>query len=270
MRAIWKGSISFGLVNIPVGVYPALQPSEQIHCKLLRKRDLSPIKNKRVAVADGEEVPWEEVVKGYEYEKERYVVLNQEDFDRVQVRSTQTVDIREFVDADKIDSLYFDEPYYLAPEKGGAKAYVILREALKRTGKVGIAKVVLKTREYLAAVRPHEDALVLELMHYTDELADASELEIPAALPAAGEKELRMAQDLIQTMYHDWAPAKYRDEYREGLKEIIRQKIASGGKEIAAPKAKGKRVSNEVVDLVEVLQRSLEQFQGRKRAGGNK
>src|SRR6267143_5844 len=178
MRAIWKGSISFGLVNIPISLYPATK-REELNFRMLRKSDLSPINYKRVAEADGKEVPWENIVKGYEYKKGQFVVLDDEDFERVKIASNQTVDIKEFVDLEEIDPMFFDQAYFLAPEKGGDKAYTILREALNRTNKVGIAKVVIKTREHLAAVKPMGEALVLELMHFADELADPKELKRP-------------------------------------------------------------------------------------------
>ncbi|HZJ38502.1 MAG TPA: Ku protein, partial [Chthoniobacterales bacterium] len=208
MRPIWKGSISFGLVNIPVGLYSATRAGKQIKFHLLRKSDQSPIRYKRVAEEDGKEVPWEDIVKGFEYEKGDFVVLDEEDFKRVPVKSTQTVDIKEFVDLERIDPMFFDQPYFLAPEKAGAKAYGILREALNRSGKVGIAKVVIKTREHLAAVKPMGEALVLELMHFADELADPSELQLPP-IKGVGQKELNMAQSLIESMYSEWEPQKY-------------------------------------------------------------
>lgn len=258
MRAIWKGSLSFGLVNIPVGLYPAVKGADQIRCHLLRRKDLSPIKNKRVAEADGLEVPWEDIVKGYEYEKERYVILTEEDFERVKAKSTQVVDIQEFVNLCDIDFIFFDEPYYLAPEKGGAKAYALLREALKQTGQAGIAKVVLKTREYLAAVKPKDDVLVLELLHFSNEVADVSDLKLPASASIPKE-EMQMAIDLIHSMHRDWEPQKYRDEYKDDLMEIIRKKIASGGKEL--PREKRKAAQASVVDLAQALQRSLDELQ---------
>src|SRR5690242_15636635 len=165
MRALWKGTISFGLVTIPVSLYPAIK-REELKFRLLRKSDLSPINYKRVAEADGKEVPWEEIVKGYEYEKGKFVVLKEEDFRRADIEATQTVEIMEFVPLDEIDPMFFDTPYYLEPQKAGAKAYGLLREALKRTGKVGIAKVVIKTRQHLATIKPEQNALVLELMHF--------------------------------------------------------------------------------------------------------
>src|SRR5207302_5930680 len=172
MRAIWKGSISFGLVNIPIGLYPATR-KEELRFRLLRKSDLSPVNFKRVAEADGKEVPWDQIVKGYEYEKGKYVVLREEDFARVDIEATQTVDITEFVEIEEVDPMFFHKPYFMEPEKGGDKAYALLREALDATGKIGIAKVVIKTRQYLASVKPHEKGLVLELMHFNEEIADA-------------------------------------------------------------------------------------------------
>src|SRR5687767_742522 len=188
MRTIWKGSISFGLVNIPVGLYSATRAANQVKFRMLRKSDHSPIRYRRIAEADEKEVAWEDIIKGYEYEKEQFVVLNEKDFERVKIESTQTVDIKEFVKLEEIDPMFFDQPYYLAPEKGGDKAYVLLREALKNSDKVGIAKVVIKTREHLAAVKPLGNALVLELMHFADELVDPNELKLPAE-KSVGQKE---------------------------------------------------------------------------------
>ena len=177
-RAIWKGSISFGLVNIPIALYPATR-KEDLKFRLLRKKDLSPVNYKRVAEKDGKEVPWDEIVKGYEYEKGKFVVLKEEDFQRVDLEATQTVDIQDFVDLEEIDPMYFYKPYYLEPQKGGDKAYALLRDALTDSNKVGIAKVIIKTRQYLAGVKPEADALVLELMHFADELADPEKLHVP-------------------------------------------------------------------------------------------
>src|SRR5215213_8426119 len=169
MRAIWKGAISFGLVNIPIALYSATR-TEALKFRLLRATDLSPVNYKRVAEADGKEVPWEQIVKGYEYEKGKFVVLKDEDFKRADIEATQSVDIQDFVKLDEIDPIFFDKPYYLEPEKRGEKAYALLRDALKKTGKVGIAKVVIKTRQHLASVKPYGNLLVLELMHFAEEL----------------------------------------------------------------------------------------------------
>src|ERR1043165_1421700 len=198
MRVLWKGSISFGLVTIPVSLYPATQ-REELKFRLLRSGDLSPVNYKRVAEADGKEVPWEHIVKGYEYEKGKFIVLKDEDFKRADIEATQSVEILDFVELDEIDPIFFDKPYYLEPEKRGEKAYGLLREALKQSGKVGIAKVVIKTRQHLAAVKPEKNLLVLELMHFSEEIINTTQLKVPTS-PTIGAKELDMATDLIDKM----------------------------------------------------------------------
>lgn len=265
MRAIWKGSISFGLVNIPVGLYSATRPGRDIKLRMLRSKDQSPIHFKRVAETDEKEVPWDQIVKGYEYEKGQFVIITEEDFERVNIKSTQTVDIKEFVDLEEIDPMFFDSPYFLAPEKGGDKAYALLREALKNSGKVGIAKVVIKTREHLAAVKPYGDALVLELMHFADELADVNELDLPRKMEL-GKKEMDMARSLIETMTDKWEPEKYKDEYIQALTKVIEEKVAAGGKELPAAAKAGVKPTK-VIDLVAVLQESLKQTQQSKKHG---
>jgi len=255
-RAIWKGSISFGLVNIPIGLYPATR-KEELRFRLLRKTDLSPVNYKRVAEKDGKEVPWDQIVKGYEYEKGKYVVLKEEDFQRVDLEATQTVDIQDFVDLDEIDPIFFYRPYYLEPQKGGDKAYVLLRDSLERKKKVGIAKVVIKTRQYLAGVKPEDSALVLELMHFADELADTSKLHLPKKVEV-GKREMNMATALIDGMSSKWNPEKYKDDYREALMEVIEEKVEAGGKEIEEKPTKTPKPTK-VIDLVKVLQQSLEQ-----------
>ena len=262
-RAIWKGSISFGLVNIPIALYPATR-REEFKFRLLRKSDLSPVSYKRVAEKDGTEVPWDQIVKGYEYEKGKYVVLKDEDFERVDLEATQTVDIQDFVDQEEIDPIFFYKPYYLEPQKGGDKAYALLRDALKDSNKVGIAKVVIKTRQYLAGVKPEDGVLVLELMHFADELADPGKLHVPKKTEV-GKREINMAKSLIDSMSSKWNPEKYRDDYREALMEVIEEKVETGGKEIEE-KPKKARKPTKVIDLVSVLQKSLEQTGGKKKA----
>src|SRR6476469_7816235 len=268
MRAIWKGSISFGLVNIPIALYPATR-KEELKFRLLRKKDLSPVNYKRVAEKDGKEVPWDQIVKGYEYEKGKFVVLGDKDFQRVDLEATQTVDIQDFVDLDEIDPMFFYKPYYLEPQKGGDKAYVLLREALSDGKKVGIAKVVIKTRQYLAGVKALKDVLVLELMHFAEELADAEKLHVPKKLEP-GKRELDMAEALVKSMTSKWDPEKYKDDYRDALMEVIEEKVESGGKEIEE-KPKEKKPSTKVIDLVAVLQESLKaQGGGKKKASAKK
>ena len=262
-RAIWKGSISFGLVNIPIALYPATR-REELKFRLLRKSDLSPVSYKRVTEKDGKEVPWDQIVKGYEYEKGKYVVLKDEDFERVDLEATQTVDIQDFVHQEEIDPIFYYKPYYLEPQKGGDKAYVLLRDALKDSGKVGIAKVVIKTREYLAGVKPEDGVLVLELMHFADELADPGKLRIPKKIEV-GKREMNMAKSLIDSMSSKWNPEKYKDDYREALMEVIEEKVEAGGKEIEEKPKKAPKPTK-VIDLVSVLQKSLEQTGAKKTA----
>lgn len=255
MRAIWKGSISFGLVTIPIAVYPATSGSEKVSFNMLRKGDLSPIKFKRVAEVDGKEVAWGDIVKGYQYEKGKYVTFEDKELDAVELESTQTVAIQDFVDLDQINPIFFHTPYYLEPEKGGGAAYALLREALAETGKVGIAKVALRNREHLAAVKAQGQLLVMELMHFAQEIAPAEAIRVPTQ-KALGAREKEMAKTLLQQMTTEWDPEKYRDEYAAAVNKLIEQKIKAGGKEVSARKDQGKPATN-VIDLVEVLQASL-------------
>ncbi|HZR20496.1 MAG TPA: Ku protein [Verrucomicrobiae bacterium] len=255
MRAIWKGSISFGLVNVPISLYPATTRKE-LSFHLLRKSDLSPIKYKRVAEADGKEVSWEQIVKGYEYEKGKFVVITDEDFERADIEATQTIEVLEFVQLKQIDPIFFDQPYYLEPQRQGAKAYALLREALKKMEMVGIAKVVLKTRQHLASIKPEQNALVLELMHFAEELVSPTALQIPGDISLAS-RELEMASQLINRLSNPWEPTKYADEYQHKLLDLIQKKIASGGR-MPAGNAPSKRSPTKVIDLVSVLQQSLE------------
>lgn len=253
MRAIWKGTISFGLVSIPVSLYPAIQ-REELQFRLLRGSDLSPVNYKRVAEKDGKEVAWDSIVKGYEYEKGKFVVLKEDDFKRVDVEATQTVEIMSFVAIDEVDPLLFYKPYHLEVGKGGGKAYMLLRDALNKTGKIAIARVVIKTRQHLAAIKPQDENLMLELMHFPDELRDKSELKTPEG-KAPAKAELSMAEKLIETMTTPWKPEDYKDEYRAALEDMIEDKIAHGDAK-PVKTAKAKRPSN-VIDLVSVLQESL-------------
>jgi DNA end-binding protein Ku len=267
MRAIWKGSISFGLVNIPIALYPATR-KEELKFRMLRKKDLSPINYKRVAEKDGKEVPWDDIVKGYEYEKGKYVILKDEDFQRVDLEATQTVDIQDFVDVEEIDPMYFYKPYYLEPQKGGDKAYVLLRDALKAGNKVGIAKVVIKTRQYLAGVKAEDSVLILELMHFAEELADTDKLNVPKKLELQ-KKEMEMAKALINSMSAKWDPEKYHDDYREAVMKVIEEKVEHGGEDIEEKPKKAPKPTK-VIDLVAVLQQSLAQSSGAKKKSTGK
>ncbi len=259
MRALWKGAITFGLVTIPVSLFPATR-REELKFRLLRSSDQSPVNYKRVAEADGKEVAWDQIVKGYEYEKGKFVILKEEDFARVDVEATQTVDIMNFVSLDEVDPLLFYKPYYLEAGKGGDKAYVLLRNALVETGMIAIAKVVIRTRQHLAAVKPQKKGLMLELMHFPKELIDVSEFNEPVE-KTIGKAEMQMAKQLIASMTQDWEPEQYNDEYHEALEKLIEEKIEHPDKETRAP-AKKQKATN-VIDLVSVLQESLQQSKGK-------
>jgi DNA end-binding protein Ku len=269
-RAIWKGSISFGLVNIPVGLYSA-ESRDEISFKLLDQKTMSPIHYKRVSEESGKEVPWEQTVRGYEFESGKYVVLSDEDLKRAAPEATQTIDIIDFVDLEEISPLYFDKPYYLAPDKKGAKAYALLRETLRRTGKVGIAKVVIRTRQYLAAVVARGDVLTLELMRYAHELRDPEELDVPRGKQGVSDREIDMAERLVEGMVSEWDPEKYKDEYRRDLMKMIEERVEAGQLEASPePAPKPQRAASNVVDLMALLKQSVEEGGGRGRAGAKK
>ena len=264
MRAIWKGSISFGLVTIPVALHTATK-YEELKFRLLRKSDLSPINYKRVAEVDGREVPWEEVVKGYEYEKGKFVVLTDADFKRVDIEAAETIDIVDFVDLEEINPIFFHKPYYLEPQKGGSGAYGLLRDVLAKKNRTGIAKVVIRTRQHLAAVKPNGKLLVLELMHFADELVSPEGLKIPES--KLGKRELEMADTLVEQMTETWDPRRYTDDYKSNLMKIIEAKVEAGGKPLPAEKHRAPKATN-VIDLVAVLQQSL--AEAGKMSGGAK
>jgi DNA end-binding protein Ku len=259
MRAIWKGSISFGLVYIPIAVYPATR-EERLSFRQLRATDLSPIRYKKVADVDQKEVTADQIVKGFEYERGRFVVLKEEDFAKVRIESTHSIDITDFVDLAQVDPKFFYKPYFLEPQKGGEKAYALLHKALAGTAKIGIAKVVISNREYLASVKPDGLFLVLDLMHFASEILAPEELKNGSAT-AITDKELKMAQSLVESMSTPWEPEKYRDEYRNAVMEMIEQKAQH--KEVAKKAAPAMRTTN-VVDLVKVLQESLNRNQSLK------
>ena len=259
MRAIWKGSISFGLVYIPIAVYPATR-EEKLSFRQLRATDLSPIRYKKVAEVDQKEVTADQIVKGFEYERGRFIIMKEEDFAKVRIESTHSIDITDFVDLTQVDPKFFYKPYFLEAQKGGEKAYALLHKALAGTGKIGIAKVVISNREYLASVKPDGLFLVLDLMHFASEILAPEELKNGSAT-AITDKELKMAQSLVESMSTPWEPDKYRDEYRNAMMEIIEQKAQH--KEVAKKPAPAMRTTN-VVDLVKVLQESLNRNQSLK------
>jgi DNA end-binding protein Ku len=255
MRSIWRGAISFGLVNIPIALYPATR-REELKFRFLRASDLSPVNYKRVAEADGKEVPWDQIVKGYEYDEGKFVTLKEEDFKRADVEATQTVDIINFVDLEEVDPLLFYKPYYIEQGRGGDKAYVLLREALEKSGKIGIAKVVIRTRQHLAAIKPQKKGLILELMRFPEELVDISKFQAPGEAHL-GKQELQMASKLVESMTSPWKPEQYQDEYRHALERVIEEKIEHPGKRIPSQPRK-KRPPN-VIDLVSVLEKSIKE-----------
>ena len=264
-RGLWKGAISFGLVNVPVELYSAEKRASEIDLTMLDKRDLAPVGYKRYNKSTGEDVPWAEIVKGYEYEDDKYVVLSEEDFRRANVEASKTVDIQAFVDAAEIPPLFFETPYYLAPGKRGEKAYALLRDALKKAGKAGIATVVIRTRQYLAAVIPQGDVLLMNTLRYADEVKDLGELGIPSGAlhGKATAKEIDMALRLIDDMAEKWKPEKFKDTYRDDLMARINEKIKKGQtEEITAPdKGEKETASADVIDLIALHKKSVERKQ---------
>jgi len=258
-HAIWSGAINFGLVTIPVKLFTAVK-TDDLSFNLLHKTDEGRIKYDRVCSVDGKPVPWDEIVKGYEYEKGQYVLLTDDDFAKVNPEATQSVDIVEFVELDKISPMFFDKPYYLEPTKQGRHAYALLREALAESNRVAIARVVIRTKEYIAAVKPIDGALVLELMHWANEIVASDTLELPDSenLP---EKEMQMARMLIDTMSVDeFEPEKFTNKYRDELLTMIEARAA--GKEL--PQAKKAPARSKVVNLMDVLAKSLEESKKRR------
>src|SRR5262245_23089616 len=251
-RAIWKGSLAFGLVNIPVELHTAIRDNRP-RFRLLHAKDKSPVRFERVCIRDGNPVAWEDVVKGYEVSKGHFVVLTKDDFKAAAVEKTKTVDIIDFVDAAEIDDRFFEVPYYLLPVRGGERSYALLREAMRESQRVGIAKFVLRDKQHLAAVEVIGDALVLTVMRFSDELADVGQFEFPRA--EVRKQELTMARTLIGNLEAKWDPSKYTDQYRANLLKIIRARTKGQTTKLDAGEEKR---SADVVDLMERLRQSLE------------
>lgn len=253
MRAIWSGTISFGLVTIPVRLFSGSE-SHSLDLDMLRKDDLCPVKYARVCRSDGKEIPYEDIVKGYEYSEGDYVVLEKEDFEKANVKKTKTIDIQDFVMESEVDTIFYEKPYYLEPDKGGDKPYALLREALKKTKKIGIASFVLRNREHIAVIKPYGNLILLNQLRYHDEIRDTGELNLPEA-KLVKDKELKMAMSLIDQTTAKFKPEEYEDTYIEDLKKIIEAK-AKGKK----PKVKGKAPKKtNVVDMMTLLKKSLEE-----------
>ena len=260
-RALWKGSISFGLVNIPIELHTAVR-NHRPKFRMLHAKDKSPVKFERVCVRDGKPVAWEDLVKGYEYEKGHFVVLTKEDFQAAALSKTRTVDIIDFVEADEIDDRFFETPYYLTPTKGGERAYALLREAIRESGRVGIAKFILRDAQHLAALEVIEDALVLTMMRFADELVDTKPFEFPST-QGIRKPELEMAKALVNNLAAEWDPSKYTDEYRDNLMKVIKAKMKGKTFEVDA---EAEPRETKVVDLMERLRQSLAQSGKKPRA----
>jgi DNA end-binding protein Ku len=261
-RKVWKGAIVFGLVHIPVTLYPAAKPNE-MDFDLLDSRDMAPIGYERINKRTRKPVEWGHIVKGYQYEDGRYVVMSDEDFRQANPKATQTVEILAFVEGAAIEPKYFDTPYRLVPDKRGEKGYTLLRETLKRARKVGIAKVVIRTRQYLATLLPQDDFLVLQTLRYADELIPESELEQPpASLKAAGvsAREVKMAEQLVADMTEPWKPGQYKDTYRNDLLARVKQKVKAGETELVTQPGKEKPAEGgaQIIDLMAALKSSIE------------
>jgi len=268
-RSLWKGSISFGLVNIPVELHTAVR-DHRPRFRMLHASDKSPVKYERVCIRDGHPVAWEDLVKGYEYSKGQFVILTRDDFKAAAVEKTRTIDIVDFVASDAIDDRFFETPYYLTPSKGGERAYALLREAIRESDRIGIAKFILRDAQHLCAIEVIDDAIVLSVMRFADELADATELGFPSNA-GLRKPELDMAKALVNSLAAEWNPEKYTDEYVDNLMKIIKGKVKGKKVTLEAPETPRK---GEVVDLMERLRRSLDQAgappRGKKKAVAKK
>lgn len=270
LRVIWKGAISFGLVHIPVALYPATR-SDDLDFDWLDRRTMDRVGYKRINKATGKEVPREQIVRGYAYEKDRYVILTDEDIRAANPASTQTVDLLAFVDLTEIPFLYLDTPYYLAPDRHGEKVYALLREAMAQSQKIGVANVVLHTRQHLAALIPMGPVLVLHTLRWANEVRDWSELDLPAEGAKAAQptpREIGMAQQLIEDMADAWDPAQYHDTFRDDILALVERKVREGRTESVEPvepaaKAGAAPRADNVIDLTDLLRRSLGQRGGK-------
>ena len=263
-RAIWKGSISFGLVTIPVELHTAVR-DHRPKFRMLHARDKSPVRYERVCQREGKPVAWEDLVKGFEYEKGQYIVLTKEDLKAAALNKDKAIDIMDFVKGEDIDDRYFETPYYLTPQKGGQHAYALLRDTLKESGRVGIAKIIIREAQNLAALEVIDNALVLTVLRYADELVDTSQLEFPTS-EKVRKGELEMATMLVNNLAAEWDPAKYTDEYRDNLMKLIKARMK--GEKPKLPESADAPDDGKVVDLMERLRQSLASREGRGSRGG--
>lgn len=262
MAAIWKGSLTFGLVNIPVELRTAIR-ADHISFRLLHEEDLSPVKYERICQAEGEPVPWNEIVKGYEYEKGKFVVMTEADFKAAAIEGSKTIDILDFVKEDEIDPRFFETPYYLVPAKGADKAYALLREAIRSSGAVGVGKIIIRQIQHLAGIKVVGNALVLEIMRFSNELVDEKEYTFPPR-EEVRPQELKMAEQLIENLAEPFDPSRYTDDYRANLMKIIKAKMR--GKPIKLQEPEAEEVDSGVLDLMSRLRASLEQGAPKKTA----
>ncbi|MCE5318565.1 MAG: Ku protein [Parachlamydia sp.] len=265
MRAIWSGLVSFGLINVPIKLYSATD-EHAISFDMLHKTDLSPIRYARICKEDGKEIPYKDIVKGYEYQKGEYIVFTEEDFKRIDVKKTGTIEIVQFTKSEEIDSIYFEKPYYLEPDKGGAKPYALLREALKASGTVAVAKFVFRNRESLGIIKPYGEALILDQMRFASEIRPTKELNLPEK-SLLDKKEIGMALELIEKLTDKFKPEAYRDEYTQELQKAIDAKVKGipiGKKGKAAPKV------SKIHDISALLKESLEELRRTKKPARRK
>ena len=265
-RPLWKGAISFGLIHIPVDLFSA-ESSQQLDLSMLDKRDFAPIGYKRVNKKTGNEVEWKDIVKGYEFEDNQYVVLSEEDIKRANPEATQTIDIQAFIEADEVSPIYYEQPYYLTPAKGGDKVYALLRETLKKSGKIAIAQVVIRVKQHIAALIPIDDMIVLNLLRYAGDMHELDQYKVPKTQTgntAVSAKEVQMALSLVEGMTEKWDPKLYQDNYRNDLLKLIEKRIESKQTKVldeSAPPAAAP-VSN-IVDIMALLKQSIESKTGK-------
>lgn len=256
MRSFWKGAIAFGLVNIPVSLHTT-DESKDLKFNLIDSRDEHRIKYLRINESTGEEVPWDKIVKAFEFNDGSYVVMTDDDFVKADPSAARTLDIQTFIKQDELSLIYLEKPYYISPEKGGEKPYVLLREALKKRGKIAIAKVVIKTKGYLAAVYPLDDALVLNIIRFHDEIRSVEDLNLPHTAKIS-DKEMELASNLIDGMTSEWKPEDYKDDYREAVWQRIESKSKKGDAVEQEETVEVAASSGKIVDIMELLKRSVE------------
>jgi len=266
MAAIWKGSVSFGLVNIPVELRTAVR-ADHISFRLLHKGDLSPVKYERVSQKSGKSIPWSEIVKGYEYEKGKYVVMTDDDFKSAAIEGSKTIDILDFVKEEEIDPRYFETPYYLVPSKGADKSYALLREAIRKTGSVGVGKIIMRQHQHLVGIKVIGDALVLEIMRFSNELVKSDEYAFPARSNVRPQ-ELKMAEQLVESLAEKFDPTRYTDDYRANLMKLIKAKTK--GKKITFAEKENGSADSGVLDLMSRLRASLDQGAAKKTSARKK